>query len=247
MTQAERLAEYRRKASPMADVLLHIQYVKGDKGDKGDDGEQGPKGEAGVGIDGTDGKDGAVGERGPAGRNGVDGLNGKSGKDGRNGKDGTAPAPQTIIDAVLRELAAGKFIKPEHVEGLGENIKSVKELVKFLKAGGFRGGGMSLVSGSNVTIVQNPNGTYTISASGGGSSNLTTEKVVAVQVVDNATIDLTQLAHTFTSILFVTLEGAVLLPNGSAAIPTPSWSRTGNTITVYNANAAGAFLVQYTY
>lgn len=139
-TQAEKLAALKKAQNPFGEVLDRIQILKGDTGETGPMGPQGPKGDLGApgrnGRDGIDGKDGAAGAQGPAGRDGLDG------KDGKNGKNGVNPAPlepQTIIDAVLLELKSG-LLQPEHINGLGENIKSLQELIKFLKAGGFRGG-----------------------------------------------------------------------------------------------------------
>jgi hypothetical protein len=146
-TQAEKLAALRRAQSPMADVLSHIQYVKGDKGDTGETGTQGPKGDRGA--PGKDGRDGVDGKDGKDGQMGLRGFPGENGKDGKDGKNGISPAPiqpQTIIDAVLLELKSG-LLQPEHIEGLGENIKSLQDLIKFLKQGGFRGGAGTPVSG----------------------------------------------------------------------------------------------------
>lgn len=159
MNQSERLAEFRRKNDPMAQVLSHIQYVKGDKGDKGDTGEQGLQGIMGPqGPAGTDGIDGKDGERGPAGRDGINGTNGKDGKPGENGISPAPLQPQTIIDAVLLELKAG-LLEPQHIKGLGDNIQSLQELIKFLRAGGFRGGGSSTSGTSTAPFAETVSGT----------------------------------------------------------------------------------------
>lgn len=164
-TQAEKLAALKKAQNPFGEVLDRIQILKGDTGETGPMGPQGPKGDLGApgrnGRDGIDGKDGAAGAQGPAGRDGLDG------KDGKNGKNGVNPAPlepQTIIDAVLLELKSG-LLQPEHINGLGENIKSLQELIKFLKAGGFRGGGSatggSILAGTQEKSTTVPNGVLT--------------------------------------------------------------------------------------
>jgi len=59
------------------------------------------------------------------------------------GEPGISPAPiqpQTIIDAVMKELAVGLTLEPKHIKGLGDKIKNLDDLIAFLKAGGFRGG-----------------------------------------------------------------------------------------------------------
>lgn len=78
-----------------------------------------------------------------------------------------------------------------------------------------------------------------VSAAGGGS-NIATEVVTAVQSGGNITLDLTTLAHTFVAI-------EVVFRNGQGITPVTSWSRSGNTITVLNADASEVFMVQYTY
>lgn len=85
------------------------------------------------------------------------------------------------------------------------------------------------------------NGVVDINGSGGGAgTNVATQVVTAVQSGSNITLDLTTLSN-----VFVAIE--VVFRNGQAITPTTSWSRTGNTITVLNADASEVFMVQYTY
>lgn len=102
---------------------------------------------------------------------------------------------------------------------------------------------------SGFTVVRSAPGYLGLTATGGGggSANIDTRQVTASQSGDNALIDLAQLPHTVLSVQFVTLEGAIILPNGNAGIPVPSWSQTGDIITVFNAAASNTFLVQYLY
>ncbi len=149
MTQAERLQALKESRDPtarmarylndraMAEAIAKMDITKGEKGDTGEKGDSivGPQGIQGKqGERGLQGKPGDTGPRGPAGDDG------KDGKDGRNGKDALPVQPQTIIDAVLKELAAGLTLEPKHIKGLGDKIKNLDDLIAFLKAGGFRGG-----------------------------------------------------------------------------------------------------------
>lgn len=69
---------------------------------------------------------------------------------------------EVIAAGVLTQLINGKYIKPEHIEGVAETIKSVQTLITFLKVGGFRGGGSS--TGGFVTLLatQVPNGSISV-------------------------------------------------------------------------------------
>lgn len=81
---------------------------------------------------------------------------------------------------------------------------------------------------------------------GANSENALTEIVTGLQSGDNVTIDLNQLSNVYSYLLFVTKNGQVLMPNGSAAFPGSSWSQSGSTVTVYNADASSDyFLIQY--
>lgn len=149
MTQAERLQAYRDSKNPAAGVLSRIQVLKGDKGDQG---PMGPAGRNGVNGNSVIGPRGSMGPQGVAGSDGKNGSKGKDGKDGADGKDGISPDLQVIIDAILSQMVSGDLLKPEHISGLGEDITSLHELIKFLKAGGFRGGGSSTSSSSGTAV-----------------------------------------------------------------------------------------------
>lgn len=84
-------------------------------------------------------------------------------------------------------------------------------------------------------------GILNLTGSGGGTgTNIATELVTPVQSGSNITLDLTTLSHTFVAI-------EVVFRTGQATTPLADWSRTGNTITVLNADASEKFMVQYTY
>lgn len=161
-----RLEQLRQRTNP----YYGISMLKGDKGDKGDPGINGKDGKDGRdGTDGLPGRDGVDGKDGKNGRNGVDGLPGKDGKDGKNGKDGKDGKDsdiQKVIDAVLKQIADGKALKVEHVDGLTGSLRQLRD---HLKLGGFRGGGDTVAAGTNVTITT-ANGVKTISATGGAAT-----------------------------------------------------------------------------
>jgi len=82
---------------------------------------------------------------------------------------------------------------------------------------------------------------------GGSFVNIATELVTSVASGSDITINLAQLAHSYTAITFVTRNGQVIMPNGNSSIPGSSWSKSGDTITVYNADSGDVYLVQYIY
>lgn len=215
---------------------------KGDKGDKGDS-IVGPKGDKGDSVPGENGQDGADGE---------DGADGKDGKDGESiigdkGKDGNEVTRKAIISKINEKP---EVIQIKSIKGLENYLKNLQRAIREAAQGGGKmvhGGGMTLTAGTNVTLVRNSNGTWTVSASGGGSSSLATEQVTAVASGTDVTIDLTQLAHMLVTALFVTRNGQVLMPNGNANLPGSSWSKSGTVITVYNADPSDIYLIQYGY
>lgn len=188
---------------------------------------------------------------------------GDPGKDGKTPSDAKLltlikpliPAPLKLetANAVVEKInRSTKKIKLSQIEDLDKELGRVsKDIRSISRQKGsnkmIHGGGMTLVAGSNVTLVRNTNGTWTVAASSGGSSSIATEKLTAVQNGSDVTLDLTGLAHTFVSLLFVTRDGQVLMPNGSAGFPGSSWSVSGSVVTVYNADAGNIYLVQYTF
>lgn len=137
---------------------------KGDigiQGEQGYIGEQGPQGKDGYtpikGLDYFDGKPGPKGDRG------LRGLPGAKGKDGEDGKD---VSPDEVI-ALLKEK---KLLKPEHIQGLMEEITSYRTQLAGKHYGEdtwARGGGDTVAAGSGITITSS-GGVKTIAASGSG-------------------------------------------------------------------------------
>lgn len=97
---------------------------------------------------------------------------------------------------------------------------------------------IDLVSG--ITASDEGSGIVGFTGSGGSGSNIATERVTPVASGSNITLDLTTLSH-----VFVAIE--VVFRNGPATTPTQDWTRSGNTITVFNADNTEIFQVQYTY
>lgn len=126
------------------------------------------------------------------GMNGKDGIKGEVGKSikGDRGNDGyspireidywTAADQEKIIRTVLLNIPKPKDgVTPEIdnivnkvVDILKQNpvelkdIKGADKLIEFLKIGGFRGGGDTVLAGANITIVPNASGQKVISATG---------------------------------------------------------------------------------
>ncbi len=166
------------------------------------------------------------------------------GKPGEKGDDGSPDTPEDIVKK-LKKVGLSMSI----IIGLEDALKAMRQNIRSKggKGGKRGGGGMTIDAGSNITLVRNSNGRWTISSTASGSTNIATEQVTAVQSGDHVTIALAQLAHVASSVLLVSRNGQVLMPNGSAGLPGSSWSQAGSTITVYNADAGDIFLVQYLY
>lgn len=84
-------------------------------------------------------------------------------KDGKN-------APALDPQAVVQHIIDNKLLKPEHIEGLVQEIGSYRAQLAgkhYGKDTMVRGGGDRVKAGTNVTVTDNSDGTRTISASGG--------------------------------------------------------------------------------
>lgn len=228
--------------------------------------KKGEPGPMGIGLRGLPGKNGKDGKS----------IAGKPGKNGKDGNTISAKeiiqklnaSPNSIaVETILgletliqeRQLTKRQIVKmlnesPNSIEiktiiGLDTFLKNLQRAIREKVPSSARkhGGGMTLVAGTNITLVRNSNGTWTVASTASGGSNIATEKVVAVQSGTDVTIDLTQLAHTASGVLVVARNGQMLIPNGNASLDGSSWSQSGSTITVYNADRGDVYLVQYTY
>jgi hypothetical protein len=208
----------------------------------------GPAGKDGESIVGPAGKDAdpvdevkiirEVLRRIPIPENGKDGAPGKSivGPQGRAGKDAEIDL-EFIVEEVVKEIKKKRL-----------DIKDIANAVvyqpKKIDTSDLRwhGGGISrITAGSNMTVTSDGNGGYVIASTGGSGSNTLTEKVTGIQSGTDITLDLTTLAHTPTSIMFVTRQGQIITPVVDWTGPVAS------IITVGNADSSEVFLVSYTY
>ncbi len=146
--------------------------------------------------------------------------------------------PLQILDQIMA-LPEEKRISTKHVNGLDQTIHAIQSQLKrhYLHGGGIS----SLIAGSGITLVKNADGSYTITSSSTGSTTAV-QTLVPTQVGSDITLDLTGLAHVFTSVLGVTRQGIFVTPSAS-----DGWSRVGNTITVKNASDSDTYQVMYTY
>lgn len=106
------------------------------------------------------------------------------------------------------------------------------------------GPGITLTTSTD-HVARTANITITSTATGG--ANIDSQTVNTVQSGTNVTVDLTQLPHVFTAILEAFRNGQATQPNGNAGLPGSSWSRSGNTLTVYNADVSDVIMIQYTF
>lgn len=113
--------------------------------------------------------------------------------------------------------------------------------IRIYNAGVLVGSFNSIDLNGTLTGSDEGNGVINITGSGGGTgTNIATELVTPTQSGSDITLDLTTLSHTFVAI-------EVVFRNGQNITPGSSWSRSGNVITVFNADASEIFQVQYTY
>lgn len=120
--------------------------------------------------------------------------------------------------------------------------RTAKTNLKIQNAGVLLGSAfdtLNLISG--ISAVDSGGNVAGVTAAGGaGGTNIATETLTATASGANITLDLTALAHTFVAI-------EVIFRNGPATTPVTDWSRSSNTVTVFNADPSEIFQVQYTY
>lgn len=128
------------------------------------------------------------------------------------------------------------LIDKSHIAGLDEieKLARKKHSTQYTGINGVK----QIVAGAGITVDNSNLGYPVITATTTGFSTAT-ETLTGTQSGLNVTLDLTGLSHTFTSVMFVTRNGQVI--NSTA------WSRSTNTITVFNADASEAFQVCYNY
>lgn len=210
----------------------------GATGAQGPVGATGPKGEKGDSI---------AGPQGPAGTDGLDGTDGVHGKDGEQGR---APAHEWDGTKIRFQNSDGSWGEWTDLRGpTGSTGQSYGPgegmgggLERILAIGGFeRQGATEILFGDNLIVTRTGNGVRVDAQAGGTASGVSfiTEELTPTQVGNDITLDLTQLSQTYVAIQFVTRQGQILAESG--------WSKTSDTITVFNAAADEVFSVQVTY
>lgn len=256
-----------RTGGMASDLFETVLTVKGDKGDQGPKGDQGDTVIGPRGPQGGQGPKGDTGERGPigAGTQGPKGDKGDTivGPKGDKGDPGD-DAVMTAADILDLLVAAGVKIPFELLPPIPKTVerRSLPQITLVGRAGGARVryllGGVPIGEdiqtidlGSGLTAAKSAPGYLLITATGGqgGGANIATEQLTPTQVGNDITLDLTGLTHAFATIQLVFKNGNATVPGVAAgADGSSAWSRSGNTVTVYNADAGGdSFLVAYTY
>lgn len=148
----------------VAEEISEVVNEMLDKKLTGPQGEKGDKGE--IGQDGRDGIDGLNGRDGIDGKDGANGIDGKDGAPGAPGKDGSPDTPEQVVEKVNK---ATTKILVSSIEGLVEEMASIKRAVRERGGGSGGGGGMGQpqhetksVSSATTTITT----TYPIAAGG---------------------------------------------------------------------------------
>ena len=142
------------------------------------------------------------------------------------------------IDDLVEKLGEGMSVNEKVLLGRLAQLEKEIKLYKTWPVGGGSSGIKAVVAGAGITVDNSNLGYPVITATTAGFSTAT-ETLTGTQSGLNVTLDLTGLSHTFTSVMFVTRNGQVI--NSTA------WSRSTNTITVFNADASEAFQVCYNY
>lgn len=83
--------------------------------------------------------------------------------------------PMSVIEKIM-SMPKGKFkLKTDNIDGLEQTMSAFRSQ---LGKGYLHGGGDTVAAGTNITLTRNPNGTVTISSSGGGFTKLDTASTV---------------------------------------------------------------------
>lgn len=230
----------------IAEAVGKMEFAKGDKGDKGDRGDDGYTPIKGKDYF-TDDEIIAIinyvqsnvqpGEKGDKGDRGLSGYTPIKGTDYF-----TKEEKQSLTKEILSQIPKGKEIKPEEIVKLvlqelklpdTKDLISKGELAEFLRRGGFRGGGDTVVAGSGISIDVNENGQKEISTTGSGSFSILT--------VVTGNIDDTDTVFTFASAPTLVVVNGSTYRNGSSAMG-GTVSISGVTVTLPNPVGTGGDL-----
>lgn len=132
---------------------------------------------------------------------------------------------QEIVDKVFAELDKGKRkLSTKHIGDMTEGMEQYLRPIRSLAAG-FRGGGDVVTAGSNITITTDVNGKKVITSS--GSATWYQDEVLTRTDGTNYT-----LAHTPTAVVFLYLNGQLLVGGGQ------DYTRTGTAIALTSPTIA---------
>lgn len=147
--------------------------------------------------------------------------------------------PMGVIDAIMK-MPEGTFkLSTGHIDGLDQTIRAIHHQ---LGTGGGRaylhGGGDTVVAGTNITITANPNGTKTISATGGGggSGTVTSLSVVSANGFAGSVAN----ATTTPAITLSTTITGLLKGNGTAISAAAAGTDYQAPITLTTTGSSGA-------
>lgn len=132
--------------------------------------------------------------------------------------------PMSVIEKIMELAKEGKFkLKKENIDGLEQTLASFNSQ---LGKGYLHGGGTTVVAGTNITLVKNPDGTTTINASGGGFTLLNTA----------STVDGSNQSFVFSTATaqpsLVVVDGAQLTAVDNKGVTQWSWNPGTKTVTL---------------
>lgn len=200
-------------AQIILDTPEFLKMAMGPKGDKGDS-IRGPQG--------NPGRDSTV--PGPAGKDGRDGRDGEDGESiigppGKDGKDGSPDKPEQIARKLNK---TEESVNISVIKGLPAFMRNVQNALREKKGKAkLKGGGMSLLAGSNITITRTTGGRYTITSSGGAGGSLVPQIVSGTINGSNTT---------FTIGAAISGKSFIVL-NGATQIENVDYTLSGTTIT----------------
>jgi len=178
----------------------------------------------------------------------IPGERGLPGKPGKRGLNGRMPKHEWNGTFIRFENPDGSWGEWKNIQGPGGGSMNGPS------EGGFGGGLMrvrgtdfemqgvsQIYLGNNLVATRLGDGSVRIDAQGGASGvNIITEELSGTQSGNDVTIDLTDLSEVYDTVQFVTRQGQILAAS--------DWSKTGDIITIFNADAATEkYSVQVTY
>lgn len=219
----------------IAEAVGKMEFAKGDKGDKGDRGDDGYTPIKGKDYF-TDDEVIAIinyvqsnvkpGEKGDKGDRGLSGYTPVKGTDYF-----TKAERQALISDVLSKVPKHEEVKPEDVVDLvlkelklpdTKELISKSELAEFLRRGGFRGGGDTVIAGSGISITINDVGQKVVAATGSGAFTILTA---------TGSVNDTNTTFTFVSVPSMVNINGSFYNAGAQVGGVAAWTNVGTTVT----------------